>query len=270
MAHQKTPTVIRDLTPGKHFIRIELERYNDWERNIPIVGKKATVLPNILLIPEEWPIRRISNQPYQNIFFAADDILIAANPVLKNIDIYHPSQGIAKSLLAPNSLYADGVLVRLFNAPQSPFILLEARIQDKDKFLWVNLRKNPPIIEEISKEKTVLLRNAARLAESLGTQPASRAQERFLINDKNDLLIRQGAWIRIVPQEDFDNPPVYDIAKSRPSTNMYFEEKNGELFYLDDDTGFLFAVQILPYRTLLNIPVPEALRIKILNKEPNL
>ena len=68
MAHQKTPTVIRDLTPGKHFIRIELSGYNDWERNIPIVGKKATVLANILLIPEEWPIKRISNQPYQNIF----------------------------------------------------------------------------------------------------------------------------------------------------------------------------------------------------------
>src|SRR5271154_6324681 len=54
MAHQKTPTVIRDLTPGKHFIRIELRAYTDWEWNIPIIGKKATVLANILLIPEEW------------------------------------------------------------------------------------------------------------------------------------------------------------------------------------------------------------------------
>ena len=115
-----------------------------------------------------------------------------------------------------------------------------------------------------------MLRDAARLSESLGTQPAPNPQEKFLINDKNDLLIRQGAWIRIYPQENFDNPQVYDIAKSRPSTNMYFEEKNGELFYLDDDTGFLYAVQILPYRTQLNIPVPEALRIKISNKELNL
>ena len=63
---------------------------------------------------------------------------------------------------------------------------------------------------------------------------------------------------------------MYDIAKSLPSTNMYFEEKNGELFYLDDDTGFLSTVQILPYRALLNIPIPEALRIKISNKESNL
>src|ERR1700691_1918676 len=41
LAHQKTPTVIRDLTPGNHFIRIELGGYNDLERNIPVVGKKA-------------------------------------------------------------------------------------------------------------------------------------------------------------------------------------------------------------------------------------
>ena len=58
-------------------------------------------------------------------------------------------------------------------------------------------------------------------------------------------------------------PQVYDIARSRPSTNMYFEEKNGELFYLDNDTGFLSAAQILPYHPILNIPIPDALRIKI-------
>ena len=86
LAHQKTPTAIRDLTPGNHFIRIELNGYNDWERSIPVVGKKATVLANILLIPEEWPIKKISRQSYQNITIADDDILIATNPVLEKID----------------------------------------------------------------------------------------------------------------------------------------------------------------------------------------
>ena len=159
--------------------------------------------------------------------------------------------------------------MRLFNAPQSPFILLEAEFKDKHKFLWVNLKENPPIIEEISKDKAVLLQNAARLSESLETQSAPNPREKFLINDKNDLLIRQGAWIRLYPKENFGNPQAYDIAKSRPSTNMYFEEKNGELFYLDDDTGFLYVAQILPYRLILNIPIPEALRIKISKKELN-
>ena len=48
---------------------------------------------------------------------------------------------------------------------------------------------------------------------------------------------------------------------------MYFEEKNGALFYLADDTCFLSAAQILPYHPILNIPIPESLRIKILKKE---
>jgi hypothetical protein len=193
--------------------------------------------------------------------------------------------------------------VRIFNAPKSPFILLEATIKDKDKFLWINLKENPPLIEDISdlfaatptrvtwdnsdneniyafypehvyriniKAKAIFLEDAARLPESLDQQPPSNLQETFLINDKNDLLTRQGTWIRLYPKEDFKTPQVYDIARSRPATNMYFEEKNGELFYLDRDTGFLSAAQFLPYHPILNIPIPDALRFKISTKESSL
>jgi hypothetical protein len=296
LAHLVTPTVIRDLTPGKHFIRIELDGYNDWERNIPIVGRKATVLANILLIPQEWPIKRISSQPYQNITVAADDILIATNPVLKDIDIFHTTQGYERNpLFSGDSVYAAGYLVHLYNEPQSPFILLQATIKNKFKFLWVNLQENPPVIEDISdlfteiptliawdnadnenifafypenvyriniKNKAIFPQDNARLPQSLSRQPAPGVQERFLINDKNDLLTRKGPWIRVYPKAYFSNPQVYDIAKSQPSTNMYFEEKNGELFYLEDNTGFLSMVQILPYRPVLNIPIPDTLRNK--------
>ena len=207
-AHQKTPTAIRDLTPGKHFIRIELSDYNDWEGNVPIVGKKATVLANVLLIPEEWPIKIISRQPYDNIFFVPPDILIATSSKLKNINIFHTTQSLGEN--------------------------------QKNQSL--------PAL----------------------SQPLSRQEDQFLINGKNDLITRQGIWIRIYPKEDFGASQMYDIAKSKPSTNMYFEEKNGELFYLDNDTGFLSAAQILSYRPILNAPIPEALRIKISQKEPNL
>jgi hypothetical protein len=305
LAHQTTPTVLRDLTPGQHFIRLELAGYNDWERNIPIVGKKATVLANTLLIPEKWPIKEVSKQKYQNITIAGDDILIATNPELKDIDIFHTTQGITENfeeestydktpLFSENSIYAAGELTRLFHAPQSPFILLEATIKDKDKFLWINVNENPPLIEDVSdlfaqipsrviwdnadsnnifafyptyiyriniKNKAIFLQDAAGLPQNLTQQPSSDIpQETFLINDKNDLLTRKGSRIRLYPKESFNTPQVYDIARSRPSTNMYFEEKNGELFYLDDNTGFLSAAQILPYHPILNIPIPDALK----------
>src|SRR5665213_3047205 len=48
LSHQNTPTAVRDLPPGKHFIRIEMSGYNDWKRTIPIIGKKATVMANVL------------------------------------------------------------------------------------------------------------------------------------------------------------------------------------------------------------------------------
>jgi len=320
LAHQNTPTVLRDLTPGKHFIRIELLGYNDWEREIPIVGKKATVLANTLLIPQQWPIKQISQKPYQNIIMAGDDILIATNHVLKDIDIYHTTQGITEdfreanayeqtSLFSKNSIYADGQLVRLFNASKSPFILLEADIKDKHRFLWINLKENPPLIEDISDlftqvptliawdnsdndnifafyppsategantyrinihDKAIYPQIASRIPKNLDQRPDHALQEKYLINDKNDLLIREWKWIRLYPKEDLGNPQVYDIARSKPSTNMYFEEKNGELFYLDDNTNFLSAAQILPYHPILNIPIPDALRFKISNKESTL
>ncbi len=205
LAPQKTPTVIKDLTPGKHFIRIELERYNDWERHIPIVGKKATVLANTLLIPEKWPIKIISRRPYDNIFFVPPDILIATSSKLKDINIFHTTQSLGEN--------------------------------QKNKSL--------PALNK----------------------PLPHQEDQFLINDKNDLLTHKGTWIRLCPKENFDGPKAYDIAESRPSTNMYFEEKNGKLFYLDNDTGFLSEVQILPYRPLLNIPIPDTLRNKTSNKE---
>lgn len=300
MSHQKTPTVLRDLAPGSHFIRVELSGYNDWENNIPIIGKKATVLANILLIPEEWPIKKISTQPYQDILMSADDILIATNPVLKNIDIFHTTQDLTIPLFSKNSIYADGDLVHLYNTSQSPFILLEANIKDKHKFLWINLKENPPLIEDISdlfpqvpnriawdnsnngnifafypsniyrinvKDKAIYPQDTASLPEKLTLPSSSGPQKEFLINDNNDLLIRERYWIRIYPKEDFNTPQVYDIAQSRPSTNMYFEEKNGELFFLDKDTGFLNVAQILPYHPILNIPIPDALRFKTPEKK---
>ena len=301
--HQKTPVVLRDLTPGNHFIRIELDDYNDWEKNIPIVAKKATVLANILLIPEEWPIRMISSQSYQNIILAGDDILIASNPVLKNIDIFHTTQSITedfkgetpneiKHLFSENSIYVSGQLLRLTNAPKSPFILLEAVIKDKHKFLWINLKETPPLIEDISdffpevptriawdnanndnifafypsniyrinlKDKAIYPQETDSLPASIIEQPSDKPQDKFIINDQNNVLIREGSFIRLYPRGNPDNAPAYEIAKSKPSTNMYFEEKNGELFYLDHH-GSLYSAQILPYRPILNIPIPDTLR----------
>jgi len=301
LERQKTPLVIRDLIPGDHFIRVESSGYQDWERNIPIVGKEATVLANILLIPEEWPIKTISSKAYQNIFFADDDILIATNSVLKDIDIFHTTLGLQENfnqditfetipLFSPNSIYAQGRLVRLFHAPQNPFILLQANINDKPKFLWVNLRENPPLIEDISdlfpeipsrvsldnsndeniyavypqhiyrisiKDKAIYSQEAVHLKPF-----ASNLPQRFLINDKNDLLLHEGRWIRLFPEEDFGTAQTYNIARANPSTDMYFEERNGKLFFLDETSGHLCAAQILPYHPMLNIPIPDALRFK--------
>ncbi len=311
MVHESTPTIIRDLPPGEHFIRLQLPGYKDWEKYIPIVGKKATILENILLVPEQWPIKRISDKPYQNLIPAFAGTLVAINPVLKDIDIFRTTVSAryedrttgqnnyeAAPLFSKNSIYADGQLIRVFNADKSPFILLEAIFKDKYKFLWASLKEKPPQIEDITdlfsqspdniawensdeknifafyphhidriniKDKTINPVSPAALPAGITQNPPyAQAQRSFLINDKNDLLSREDSWIRIFPKNNFGVPESYDIARSKPLTNMYFEEKNGELFYLDDENMFLYAALILQYHPLLNIPIPERLRIKTL------
>ncbi len=51
-AETKSPTVVRDLTPGDHFLRIKSIGYDDWEQKFPVVADQATILSKILLVPE--------------------------------------------------------------------------------------------------------------------------------------------------------------------------------------------------------------------------
>lgn len=193
LSRQKTPTVVRDLVPGEHFIRIELEGYNDWARNISIIAKKATVLDNVLLIPEEWPIKRISREPYENITPVSNDILFAVK---------------------------------------------------ENRFFFIDLRENPPLVKELSSNPLAA--------------PA-HVPDTYLINAHKDVLTKEGSWIRLYTKEDFGPLTAYNITTSKPSTNIYFQEKNGSLYYLDN-RGYLSVVRILPYRPMLNIPIPDALK----------
>ncbi|MDE1919972.1 MAG: PEGA domain-containing protein [Candidatus Omnitrophica bacterium] len=279
-ARQRTPMALRDLTPGEHFIRLELAGYNDWKRHIPVKGNKATVASGILLIPQEWSIQTISEGPYQNIFPTGRDILVAANPLLKDISIIYTAPSLQGTpLFLAHSIYAGGKLVCLYNAPPSPFILLQADIKDKSKFLWINLNEKPPVIEDVSdlfpeipsrvswnnaddadlfafypssiyrinvNAKAIYPQDPQDLPEKINQRPVETQQEAFLINNNHDLIVRRGRWIRLYPQNDFGGSHVYAIAQSKPSTNIYFESKTGELFYLDE-TGRLCAVQILPH-----------------------
>jgi len=294
LAHQKTPTIIRDLTPGNHFIRIELNGYNDLESTIPIIGKKATVLANLLLIPEEWPIKKISNQTYANIEIVDDDVLLAVNPLLNGIDLFHTTHKLKINLFSKNSIYSQGQLVHLFKSPQSPYILLEVNLKNNPKFLWIKVDEDPPLIEDITDffPKTpsdvlwsnaddqnifavypdnvfrIDIKNKAMFLDKLPVHlksPLDNQKNKFLINDSNDLLLREGSLVRLYPKENLGLLKVYDIARSQPGTNMYFEERNGALFYLDE-AGFLSVAQILPYHPILNIPIPDALRINIQKK----
>lgn len=296
LAHSRSPAAVRDLTPGKHFIRLSMEGYNDWERDVPVVGKKATVISGILMIPQEWPIQTVSKRAYKNIFLAGDDVLIATNPLLMDMGVFRsissgrtqPSPVSEGPLVSPYSIYAQGKLVRLYNAPPSPYVLLEAFINDKHKYIWVNVKESPPVIEDISdlfpgQPERVTWTNAdddnifafypgdssrgpyiyrinikgkaiypqeKPLVTGPTAQAAATQGDKFWINEKTDLLMRMGHRIRIFPKEEYGEPQAYDIAESKPSTNMCFDEKNGDLFYLDD-TGILRAARVLPSRAIL-------------------
>lgn len=48
-AYRKTPTQMRDLAPGEHFIRIEKDGYLDWVGTFTIISNQVTALDSIEL-----------------------------------------------------------------------------------------------------------------------------------------------------------------------------------------------------------------------------
>ena len=314
---EATPTIIRDLVPGKYNVGMELAGYEPWENIVPVVDKKATSVENILLIPSEWRIKTLSTVPLtklipmsgNNFLLAAADDTVKGLLILQlNKDIEEKNENDTKPdleyLFPEESIYRDAKVIRYFTIEKSPFFVLQINTGERDKYLWIDPRDKQMHIEDLSdllpqspqklywepnedrnifafynasvnriniKEKAIFPNiqekdvPLPKKPEKIISVPAETDQM-FLVNNGNTLLFRRGKNVFLMDEESFNDPRLTKVLKVQEGTDVYFAEKTGKMYYIDDDSHVLSSVQILRHRPFIPKPVAETLRLKELEK----
>lgn len=220
-ANETTPTIIRDLYPGHYTVHLELKDYQSRQNTVPIVGRKATVVENILLIPKQWTVKPLSNLPFENISPVGDGNTLLAwqEKTIKNLYLLRLNKEAATentaeadvsqvvAVFPPESIYNEAPIIRFFTVDKSPFFVLHILVKDKPKYLWVDVRDKQTHIEDIS---DLLLQEPLKLWWEPGDEKIIYA---FFNDHVNRLDIKAKAIYPSIPSKDIP-------LKQEPSPNQ--------------------------------------------------
>jgi hypothetical protein len=163
-AHESTPTVVRDLPPGNYSIRLDLKGYQPWQNTVPVVARKATVLENILLIPQEWSVKILNFLTFDNILALGDGTTLLAWQEKTIKDLYilklnkEPSDdkntesevSLLNAVFPEEFIYSEAQILKFFTVDKSPYFIVQVFIAQKHKYLWVDVRDKQIHIEDVS------------------------------------------------------------------------------------------------------------------------
>ena len=306
LAPEKTPTVIRDLTPGNYSVRMQLPGYEAWENTLPVVDKKATSIENILLIPSLWDEKKISPVKLTNIVGipGGNCLLALNNDNVNNILILRINDLEEVDYLFPKeSIYREGHLMNYFTVSQSPFIVMQIDLGDVHKYLWIDTRDKLVHIEDISdlissppqhlywepnddknlyafypssvnriniKAKAIYPnidpRNLPVEKKKLMIENIPRADQVFVINNTNTFLLRRGTEIFLKDNLPETQARLTKVLNTQANTDIFFFERTGKLYFINEQTGALTAMTILHHKPFIPKPIADTLRLKTLEE----
>ncbi|MDZ4241849.1 MAG: PEGA domain-containing protein, partial [Candidatus Omnitrophota bacterium] len=120
---QKTPTMIRNLPPGQYSLKVELKNYRPWQKIVSVEKEKATVLENIILIPERWDARLLDLRAFETLLPVANGslFLIRQGPLLKDCTIFRATSGKPEPAMPPQAGVPDGTALIPLTVSHSPY-----------------------------------------------------------------------------------------------------------------------------------------------------
>ena len=218
-------------------------------------------------------------------------------------DIKSPSSDL-EPLFSEESIYRDAKLVHFYVVDNSPYFVMEVTFGDKNKYLWVDPRERQAHIEDISdllpsapqklfwvdndeknifafydntinriniKEKAIFPNIEAKDIPSSRNEPdaaprISGANQTFLINNGNTLLYRRDNDIYLIDTTPFGQPRLTNVLRTQEHTDVYFAEKTGKLYFINDRTHVLSSMQILHHKPFIPKPIADTLRLQKLEK----
>jgi hypothetical protein len=147
---ERTPTIIRNLRPGRYTLRLALKDHIAWEKTLPVLAEKATSVNKILLLPAQLDIKQLSSFEARDLvpIEGQSIFLIKKGDLLEDLFVYQDAA--ITPLFGSNSTYLKGKLKDIFKVKQSPFILLRIFLKGTEKFLWIDLHSQPTVIEDLT------------------------------------------------------------------------------------------------------------------------
>ncbi len=150
---ERTPTLLRDLLPGRYTIKLTLAGRQPWTQTVPVQDGQSTVLDHVLLVPQAWtstvvlPARFTDLVPLPGTPF----ILLATGPRLAEFLVYDLKDARARPLLSEDSPWRDARLISSVTVPRSPALLVHARVRDAERWLRLELKAGETRVEEVTR-----------------------------------------------------------------------------------------------------------------------
>lgn len=250
------------------------------------------------------PLKKLIGATGNNyLLVSADDILQNILILRLNKDIEGSDE--LEPLLTEESIYREGHVDRYFTMPSSPFFIIDAIFLEKHKYLWVDPRDKTPHIEDITEllpqspsslfwepnddktlyafypssvnrinikakaiypninEKDIPVIKKQSVPSDTPMPPADQA---FLINNGNTFLFKRNKSVYLMDAEPYIKPRVTKFLTVENNSDIFFSERTGKLYYIDDHTHFLSSIQILHHKPFIPKPIAETLQFKKLEQ----
>ncbi|HLD55999.1 MAG TPA: PEGA domain-containing protein [Candidatus Omnitrophota bacterium] len=139
---KKTPAVLPDLLPGLYPVRLTLKKYRTWSEVLPIEKGKATVLEQILFVPEALEQKQLLDGSFSDLIplNGTRYFLVSKGNTLRDLYVYDWKDEKIWPLVPSRSPFSGAKWNHPVLVDKSPALFLEIRTDDQKRYLWVVLK----------------------------------------------------------------------------------------------------------------------------------
>lgn len=149
----RTPTVLRDLLPGKYSVKLALKGYASWSETVPVEAEKATVLDSILLLPEKWPYQLVLDHGFRDIIPFADSgfFLVKASDKLLDFFVCGHSGDKGLRIVSPYSSFAEEKVISCFApAKEASSTIVVTASPGGERYVWAGIGGGKVRVKDIT------------------------------------------------------------------------------------------------------------------------
>jgi len=150
--NRKTPAILRDLLPGNYPIKLFLKDRELWEQIVPVEAEKATALEKILLLPKELKREELLSESFEDLIPIEGDhfFLLTKGPKVGDIFVCNWKDKKSWPFVSDDFPYRGAKVLSFFTRKDSPFLFLQVKFQESEKYLWADLRGKGSEVEDLT------------------------------------------------------------------------------------------------------------------------